>query len=66
MKGNEDNNIYIKVNQNNLLIIEVYVDGIIFGNNDDRMSQKFAKDMHNEFEISLLGELSLFLGLHAC
>jgi hypothetical protein len=66
MKGNEDNNIYIKVNQNNLLIIEVYVDGIIFGNNDDRMSQKFAKDMHNEFEISLLGELSLFLGLHTC
>jgi hypothetical protein len=43
MKGNEDNNIYIKVNQNNLLIIEVYVDGIIFGNNDDRMSQTFAK-----------------------
>ena len=66
MKGNEDNNIYIKVNQNNLLIIEVYVDGIIFGNNDDRMSQKFAKDMHNEFEISLLGELSFFLRLHIC
>jgi len=66
MKGNEDNNIYIKVNQNNLLIIEVYVDGIIFGNNDDRMSQKFAKDTHNEFEISLLGKLYFFLGLHIC
>jgi hypothetical protein len=27
------------------------------------LSQKFAKDMQNEFEISLLGELSFFLGL---
>ena len=66
MKGNEDNNIYIKVNQNNLLIIEVYVDEIIFGSIDHRMSQKFAKDMHNEFKISLLGELSYFLGLRIC
>jgi hypothetical protein len=30
---------------------------------DDRLSQKFAKDMQNEFEMSLLGELSFFLGL---
>jgi hypothetical protein len=27
------------------------------------LSQKFAKDMHNEFEMSLLGELSFFLDL---
>ena len=65
-KCNVDNNLYIKVNGNNLLIIEVYVDDIIFGSNDDRMSHKFSKDMHNEFKMSLLGELSLFLGLHIC
>ena len=47
-----------------MIIIEVYVDDIIFGNDDDRLSQKFAKDMHNEFEISLLGELTFFSGLH--
>ena len=40
-----------------MLIIEVYVDDIIFGSDDDMLSQKFAKDMHNEFEMSLLGEL---------
>jgi hypothetical protein len=65
-KGNADNNLYIKVHQNNLLIIEVYVDDIIFGSNDDKMSQKFAKDMHNEFQMSLLGEISFFLGLCIC
>jgi hypothetical protein len=63
IKGRVDNNLYIKVSQGNILLIEVYVDDIIFGSDDDRLSQKFAKDMHNEFEMSLLGELSFFLGL---
>jgi hypothetical protein len=64
IKGSVVNNLYIKVTQDNVLLIEVYVDDIIFGSTDDRLSQKFVKDMHNEFEISLLGELSFFLGLH--
>jgi hypothetical protein len=62
-KGSVDNNLYIKVIQGNILLIEVYVDDIIFGSDDDRLSQKFAKDMQNEFEMSLLGELSFFMGL---
>ena len=59
-KGSANNNLYIKVSQGNILLIEVYVDDIIFGTTDDRLSQKFAKDMENEFEMSLLGELSIF------
>jgi hypothetical protein len=62
-KGSADNNLYIKVSQGNILLIEVYVDDIIFGNDDDKLSHKFAKDMQNEFEMSLLGELSFFLRL---
>jgi hypothetical protein len=62
-RGSADNNLYIKVSQGNILLIEVYVDDIIFGSDGDRLRQKFAKDMQNEFEISLLGELSFFLGL---
>jgi hypothetical protein len=61
--GNENINLYIKVDQGSMIIIEVYVDDIIFGNNDDRLIQKFSKDMHNEFEMSLLEELTFFLGL---
>jgi hypothetical protein len=60
-KGSVDNNLYIKVSEGNILLIEVYVDDIIFCSDDDRLSQKFAKYMHNEFEMSLLGELSFFL-----
>jgi hypothetical protein len=63
-RGNADSNLYIKVDQGSMIIIEVYVDDIIFGSDDDRLSQKFSKDMHNEFEMSLLGELNFFLGLH--
>jgi hypothetical protein len=62
-KGSADSNLYIKVDQDSILIIEVYVDDIIFGSDDDRLSQKFSKDMQSEFEMSLLGELTFFLGL---
>jgi hypothetical protein len=44
-KGIVDNNLYIKVSQGNILLIEVYVHDINFGSDDDRLSQKFAKDM---------------------
>jgi hypothetical protein len=62
-KVSADNNLYIKVTQDIILLIEVYVDDIIFGSIDDKLSWKFAKDVKNEFEMSLLGELSFFLVL---
>ena len=62
-RGNVDSNLYIKMDKNNMIIIEVYVDDIIFGCDDDRLSQQYAKDMQREFEMSLLGELNFFLGL---
>jgi hypothetical protein len=37
-KGSANNNLYIKVSQCNILLIEVYVDDIIFGSDDDRLS----------------------------
>ena len=52
------------MDKGNMIIIEVYVDDIIFGSDDDRLSQQFAKDMQSKFEMSLLGELKCFLGLH--
>jgi hypothetical protein len=42
--------------------MEVYVDGVIFESIDDKLSHKFEKDVQNEFEISLLGELYFFSG----
>ena len=62
-RGSADNNLYIKQDDDNILIIEVYVDDIIFGSDDDSLSQQFAKDMQKEFEMSLLGEVTFFFGL---
>jgi hypothetical protein len=45
-----------------MIIVEVYVHDIIFGS-DEKMSKDFARRMQQEFEMSLLGELNLFLGL---
>ena len=41
----------------------LYVDDIIFGSNEEDMSQNFALVMQKEFEMSMLGELTYFLGL---
>jgi hypothetical protein len=65
-KGIRDNNLYIKVTQGSILLIEIYVDDIFFGSTNEKLSHKFAKDMHNEFEMLVLGELSFFLGLQIC
>jgi hypothetical protein len=44
-KGNTNNNLYIKVTQGSILLIEIYVDDIVFGSTNDKLSQKFEKDM---------------------
>jgi hypothetical protein len=61
-KGTTDSNLYIKAEGNDLLIIVVYVYDIIFGSNIELMSKNFVVAMQQEFEMSMLGELSFFLG----
>jgi len=55
--------MYIKTEDNDFLIVLVYVDDIIFGCNKDSLVQCFASAMESEFEMSMIGELSFFLGL---
>ena len=44
-----------------MVIVEVYVNDIIFGSDDEEISKDFASRMQQEFEMSLLGEQKLFL-----
>jgi hypothetical protein len=39
MKGNTDSNLYIKEENDSLIIVEIYVDDIIFGGDDNRLSK---------------------------
>jgi hypothetical protein len=44
-RGTIDNNLYIKTKGNDFLIVLVYVDDIIFGNNNASLVQWFASTM---------------------
>jgi hypothetical protein len=62
-RGTIDNNLYIKTKGNDLLIVLVYVDDIIFGSNNASLVKWFASAMQSKFEMSMIGELPFFLGL---
>jgi hypothetical protein len=62
-RGTVDRNLYIKTKGNDFLIMLVYVDDIIFDSNNTSLVKWFASSMQSEFEMSMIGELSFFLGL---
>ncbi|GJS77286.1 retrovirus-related pol polyprotein from transposon TNT 1-94 [Tanacetum coccineum] len=45
------------------LLVQAYVDDIIFGSTNPDFSKRFANLMKNNFEMSMMGELKFFLGL---
>ncbi|GJY37204.1 retrovirus-related pol polyprotein from transposon TNT 1-94 [Tanacetum coccineum] len=61
--GMVDNTLFTKKKSSNLIIVQIYVDDIIFGLTCQDMCDEFAKIMHDEFEMSMMGELNFFLGL---
>nr|GEW92553.1 putative ribonuclease H-like domain-containing protein [Tanacetum cinerariifolium] len=46
-----------------ILLVQIYVDDIIFGSTNLNLSKRFEKLMHNKFEMSMMGELKFFLGI---
>ncbi|GJS44657.1 retrovirus-related pol polyprotein from transposon TNT 1-94 [Tanacetum coccineum] len=61
--GMVDNTLFTKKKSSNLIIVQIYVDDIIFGSTCQDMCDEFSKIMHDEFEMSMMGELNFFLGL---
>nr|GEY58053.1 hypothetical protein [Tanacetum cinerariifolium] len=49
--------------KSDILLVQVYVDHIIFGSTKKEMCTEFEKMMHNKFQMSSMGELTFFLGL---
>jgi hypothetical protein len=62
-RGTTNDNLYIKIEDQNMIFVVVYVDDIIFESNRTTLRKKIATKMKEEFEMSMLGELSFFLGL---
>ncbi|GJR97572.1 retrovirus-related pol polyprotein from transposon TNT 1-94 [Tanacetum coccineum] len=61
--GMVDNTLFTKKKDPNLIIIQIYVDDIIFRSTCQEMCDDFGKIMHDEFEMSMMGELNFFLKL---
>nr|GFB01093.1 retrovirus-related Pol polyprotein from transposon TNT 1-94 [Tanacetum cinerariifolium] len=62
-KGSIDTTLFITKHKGDILPVQIYVDNIIFGSTNSKLSKKFEKLMHNKFEMSMMGELKFFLGI---
>ncbi|GKC71908.1 retrovirus-related pol polyprotein from transposon TNT 1-94 [Tanacetum coccineum] len=61
--GMVDNILFTKKSKSYLIIVQIYVDVIIFGSTSKNLCDDFAKIMHDEFEMSMMGKLNFFFGL---
>ncbi|GKE43737.1 putative ribonuclease H-like domain-containing protein [Tanacetum coccineum] len=62
-RGIIDKTLFIKKDKGDTLLVQVYVDDIIFGSTKKSLCIEFESLMHKEFQISSIGELTFFLGL---
>ncbi|WVZ97331.1 hypothetical protein U9M48_042879 [Paspalum notatum var. saurae] len=61
--GSVDKTLFLLSRGGDTLIVQIYVDDIIFGGSSHALVSSFAEQMSREFEMSLMGELQFFLGL---
>ncbi|GKA95541.1 putative ribonuclease H-like domain-containing protein [Tanacetum coccineum] len=62
-RGKIDQTLFIKKQKGDILLVQVYVDDIIFGSTNKELCTEFEKLMHDKFQMSSMGELNFFLGL---
>ena len=62
-RGYADRTLFVKNDEDYLLVAQVYVDDIVFGATIEDHAIEFYEEMKKEFEMSMVGELTFFLGL---
>nr|GEV98595.1 hypothetical protein [Tanacetum cinerariifolium] len=62
-KGTIDPTLFTRRFDDDILVVQVYVDDIIFGSTDPRYATLFSDLMKSRFEMSMMGEMTFFLGL---
>jgi hypothetical protein len=61
--GSMDKTIFTLNHDTDFLLIQIYVDDIIFGGSSHTLVSRFQKMMESEFRMSMMGELTFFLGI---
>ncbi|GKC64378.1 retrovirus-related pol polyprotein from transposon TNT 1-94, partial [Tanacetum coccineum] len=62
-KGSIDPTLFITKHGEDILLVQIYVDDIIFSSTNPKLSKQFGKLMHSKFNMSMMGELKFFLGI---
>ncbi|KAJ9564937.1 hypothetical protein OSB04_000903 [Centaurea solstitialis] len=63
IRGKIDNTLFFKKKAGNIILVQIYVDDIIFGATDPSMCDEFANLMSTNYEMSMMGDYHFFLGL---
>nr|GEZ18387.1 hypothetical protein [Tanacetum cinerariifolium] len=61
--GTIDQTLFIRKHKGEFLLVQVYVDDIIFRSSNPQLCREFKALMHDKFQMSTIGELTFFLGL---
>ncbi|GKA50981.1 putative ribonuclease H-like domain-containing protein [Tanacetum coccineum] len=62
-RGTIDKTLFIKKDKHDIILVQVYVDDIIFGSTKKSWCDEFEALMKSRFQMSSMGELTFFLGL---
>jgi hypothetical protein len=61
--GSIEKSLFILKYDNDFLLVQIYVDDIIFGDSSHELVSSFQEMMEKEFQMSMIGELTFFLGI---
>ncbi|GJY12630.1 putative ribonuclease H-like domain-containing protein [Tanacetum coccineum] len=62
-RGQIDQTLFIKRHKGHILLVQIYVDDIIFGSTKKELCEEFEKLIKDKFQMSSMRELTFFLGL---
>ncbi|KAJ9566213.1 hypothetical protein OSB04_002179 [Centaurea solstitialis] len=62
-RGKIDNTLFVKTYKDHVFLAQIYVDDNIFGSTKAKLCKKFEALMQTEYKMSMMGELTYFLGL---
>nr|GFA79266.1 hypothetical protein [Tanacetum cinerariifolium] len=61
--GTIDQTLFIRRQRGDFVLVQVYVDDIIFGSSNPQLCREYEALMHEKLQMSAMGELNFFLGL---
>ncbi|GKA69637.1 retrovirus-related pol polyprotein from transposon TNT 1-94 [Tanacetum coccineum] len=62
-KGAVDSTLFTQKTGKHILLVQIYVDDIIFASTDPKACEIFSYEMSSKFQMSMMGQMSFFLGL---